>query len=258
MKARKGEPETAFTLIELLVVIAIIAILASMLLPSLSKAKEAGKRISCANNIRQLDIAATIYADDNSGFYPPRGHQYGRWPTALLDSKTGFRVLRCPSDGPLDPATDTSNTNTFPADGAPRSFMQNGWNDHFKRTLSDADFALYMKAQLLRGMKQTDIPHPSDTILFGEKRNRSPHYYMDLIEPGRSADFPGMIVGNDDSELEQGRHAGNGAGTRSGGSNYAMTDGSARFIKYWRSIGPLNLWCTADADRSSPTYAISF
>jgi hypothetical protein len=37
-----------------------------------------------------------------------------------------------------------------------------------------------------------------------------------------------------------------------------MTDGSARFIKYWRALGPLNLWCTLDADRSNPTYALTF
>lgn len=196
-----------------------------MLMPSLVRAKQKANSIQCLNNVRQVGLAATMYAGDHDSEYPARRHMTNAWIFTLQPYYKDMKVLKCRSDNFLEW----------------RSYLINGFNDYFQAKLAAPDYQKFTNWDWPHGMRDSDVPQPSDTVLFGEKRRGSYHVHMDF----------GQGAGNDREEVNQNMHR-SGGGARSGGSNFAMVDGSTRFLGYGGSIRPLNLWAVTDIWRNAP------
>ncbi len=125
-KIRKsGSRSAGFTLMELLVVVAVIALLASLLLPALTNAREMGRRMKCVSNLRQINFGTMLYVQDYDGWLPPAKHG-GASTTAFAVLKlNGYikpELWNCPSD-----KTEGSNLYVY-MEGVRRSYL---WNCEF-------------------------------------------------------------------------------------------------------------------------------
>jgi prepilin-type N-terminal cleavage/methylation domain-containing protein/prepilin-type processing-associated H-X9-DG protein len=205
-----------FTLIELLVVIAIIAILAAMLLPALSQAREKARSISCASNEKQITLAALMYADEYKEYLPSFGMRgttggHTNYWFVLLGSYVGGtiwddnKVWRCPSLA--------NESASYPDYG----WNYSGWNN----TASDWALGYYDSTSSARGGAVTlgSIADPSNMFMMGDRRS--------VVFPGA---FLGYPAHSSATHLVPSLH--------SDGLNIGYIDGHVAFMKWLQAVSP--------------------
>lgn len=185
--SRSADPVRAFTLVELLVVLAILATLAALLLPALSRGKNAARSVACMGNLRQIGLQLTAYVQDNndrlpvcSGYLP--GDQPGLPPitTTLFPNAKGTRIFACPADQKFFDKVRTSYEWNFWLNGAPYSAPE------WARIHSDE--AIVIVNTLFGGRNETPIIGDADPFhdAHGQMAGKNALYFDGRVEKVRN------------------------------------------------------------------------